>query len=110
MSELIFDINSHSDLWGQGCPEPTIVVENITIPKSAIQIIGSKKDTIKFSFNDICYIVFKANDIIELLNELGDSLNITCIGKANVNTWGGQYMPQLYVSDIDIKNTSNYDF
>ena len=35
-------------------------VENITIPKSSIQKIGSKKDTVKFVFNGMTYMIFKA--------------------------------------------------
>lgn len=45
--------------------EPVIIVENITLPKSSIQKIGSKKDTVKFVFNGMTYMIFKAQNIID---------------------------------------------
>ena len=74
--------------------EPVIIVENITIPKSQIQMIGAKKDTVKFVFNGMTYMIFKAQDVIdEIFNTAGDTLNITCAGRANINTWGGRTVP-----------------
>jgi single-stranded-DNA-specific exonuclease len=60
IGNLVTDLGTHADLWGQQNKEPVIIVENITIPKKSIQYIGSKKDTIKFIFNDMVYMIFKA--------------------------------------------------
>ena len=91
--------------------EPVIIVENITIPKSQIQTIGSKKDTVKFIFNGMTYMIFKAQSIIDQIFETpGDTLNITCAGRANINTWGGRTVPQIYVDCIELKESTLYDF
>lgn len=111
LSGLVTDIGSNSDLWGQQNKEPVIIVENITIPKSSIQKIGSKKDTVKFIFNDMVYMIFKAQDIIDQIDSFsGDTLNITCAGRANINKWGGRTTPQIYVDEIELKESSIYDF
>lgn len=111
LSGLVTDIGSNSDLWGQQNKEPVIIVENITIPKSSIQKIGSKKDTVKFIFNDMVYMIFKAQDIIDQIDSFsGDTLNITCAGRANINKWGGRITPQIYVDEIELKESSIYDF
>lgn len=111
LSGLVTDLGSHADLWGQQNKEPVIIVENITIPKSSIQKIGSKKDTVKFVFNDMIYMLFKAQDVINQIDSFdGDTLNITCAGRANINKWGGRETPQIYVDEIELKESSIYDF
>lgn len=110
--DLVLDVGGHADLWGQANDEPVIVVENITIPKAAIQVIGSKKDTIKFIFNGMTYMIFKGADILEQLDMIDktQSMTITCAGRANLNHWGGKITPQIYVDEIDIKTGTIYDF
>ena len=111
ITNLVYDIGIHSNLWGQQNKEPVIVVENITIPKSQIKTMGSKGDTLKFVFNNMTYLIFKAQDVIEQINSFsGDTLNITCAGRAAINTWGGKTTPQIYVDEIELKESSKYDF
>ena len=111
ITNLVMDIGSQSKLWGQTNDEPVIIIENITIPKAQIQMIGSKKDTVKFVFNGMTYMIFKAQDIIDKIFETtGDTLNITCAGRANINTWGNKTTPQIYIDEIEIKESSIYDF
>ena len=111
ITNLVMDIGSQSKLWGQTNDEPVIIIENITIPKLQIQTIGSKKDTVKFVFNGMTYMIFKAQDIIDKIFETpGDTLNITCAGRANINTWGNRTTPQIYIDEIEIKESSIYDF
>lgn len=107
---LVIDLGNHPDYWGQGNKEPVIVVENITISKNTINIIGAKKDTVKFLFNGMTYMIFKAGKLIDQLSSYGDSLNITCVGRANLNKWGGRITPQIYVDEVEIKETTKYDF
>lgn len=111
ITQLVMDIGAQQKLWGQQNDEPVIIVENITIPKSQIQMIGSKKDTVKFVFNGMTYMIFKAQDIIDQIAETpGDTLNITCAGRANINTWGGRTVPQIYIDEIELKESCIYDF
>lgn len=110
IDNLVLDLGSYSELWGQSCDEPIIIVEDIKVPVNQIQVIGSKKDTIKFVFNGMTYMIFKATDIIEQIEQLSGTLNITCAGRANINRWGGRIIPQIYVDEIEIKETSIYDF
>lgn len=111
ITQLVMDIGAQQKLWGQQNDEPVIIVENITIPKSQVQMIGSKKDTIKFVFNGMTYMIFKAQDIIDQIAETpGDTLNITCAGRANINTWGGRTVPQIYIDEIELKESCIYDF
>ena len=111
ITQLVMDVGAQQKLWGQQNDEPVIIVENITIPKSQIQMIGAKKDTVKFVFNGMTYMIFKAQDVIdEIFNTTGDTLNITCAGRANINTWGGRTVPQIYIDEIELKESSVYDF
>ena len=69
LSTLISDLDRIKDTFGQGNPEPKIVVEDITIVPTSIQVMGTYQDTVKFNFNGIEYIKFKAKDLIKEFRE-----------------------------------------
>ena len=110
LSDLILDLNRGKDFYGQNCAEPIIISENITINTSAIQTIGSNKDTLKFTFNDITYIKFKAKDLINEFAQYSDKISITVAGKGNVNSWGGRETPQIFIEEIEINEVDKYGF
>lgn len=110
LSDLILDLNRGKDFYGQNCAEPIIISENITINTSAIQTIGSNKDTLKFVFNDITYIKFKAKDLINEFAQYSDKISITIAGKGNVNSWGGRETAQIFIEEIEINEVDKYGF
>lgn len=110
LSDLILDLNRGKDFYGQNCAEPIIISENITINTSAIQTIGSNKDTLKFTFNDITYIKFKAKDLINEFAQYSDKISITVAGKGNVNSWGGRETSQIFIEEIEINEVDKYGF
>ena len=110
LEDLIQSLDEGKELWGQGNDEPVLVVENITLPRSGYQVIGKNNDTLKFEFNGITYVKFKATDLIKQLAEYEDRISITAAGKANVNEWGGRRTPQILVEEIEITPLSEEDF
>lgn len=97
---MILDLDNGKKLWGQGNPEPIIVVENIVVQD--YQIIGKNQDTLKFIVNDISYIKFKAENIIEELEQTnGKNLIFTVVGKGNLNYWNGNCSLQILCSDLN---------
>lgn len=110
LSDLIEDLDNGKTLYGQGNDEPIIVVENISILKSNISIIGSTKETIRFEFNGITYVKFKANDIIEQIEQASGPLKLTIAGKPNINEWGGRRKPQILIEEIEMKTDSLFEF
>lgn len=112
LSKIIFDLEDGKGFWGQGCPEPVFVVENISVNKKDISIIGKNSDTLKFTFNGITYIKFKALETIDMIETFSDDLklNITVAGKSNVNSWGGKQTPQILIDEIEFKEMAVEDF
>lgn len=110
LNNMIIDLCHGKDFYGQNCAEPIIISENITIDTSSIQIIGSNKDTLKFVFNNITYIKFKAKELIEKLSEYNGKISITVAGKGNVNVWGGRETPQIFIEEIEINKIDDYGF
>lgn len=110
LNDIILDLEHGKDFYGQNCAEPVIIVENITIDTSSIQIIGANKDTLKFVFNDITYIKFKAKDLINKLTKYNGKISITVAGKGNVNTWGGKENSQIFIEEIEINEMDKYKF
>lgn len=101
LSALIFDLGSHPEVWGQGNPEPLIYVSELYLDKSDIQIIGAKQDTVKIEKNGIAFMKFRALDMIDELNRC-NQIKLNVVGKANLNNWGGQITPQLFIESYEL--------
>ena len=110
LDELIESLDGGKMLYGQSNDEPVIVVENIALPARGYSVIGSNSDTLRFEFNGITYIKFKAKDLINQLNSYTGSLKLNVAGKPNINEWGGRRKPQILVEEIEIKEDTIYDF
>lgn len=110
LSNLIEDMDRGAKLWGQGNEEALIVVEDITLQPGGYSIIGKNSDTIRFEFNGITYVKFKATELIEELKQKTGKLSIVAAGKGKINEWGGYRRPQILVDEIEIKELNDYDF
>lgn len=108
LKELITDLCRGAKYWGQGNPEAMIAVENIVLDKHLIQAIGANSDTMRFSYNGIVYIKFRAKDILDKLNEHGNKLLINVVGKGQLNHWGGSTTPQIVIEDIEFKDLEGF--
>lgn len=103
LKNLILDLSRYDYLWGQQNNEPYIYIQNINIKKSDVQVMGKNLDTVKFEKNGIIYIKFHAKQLIEDLKQFND-MQIEVVGRANLNEWGGQEIPQLFIENYSIKN------
>lgn len=91
------------------CPEPVIAVKDLVVRASDVQVIGKNKDTLKISKNGITYIKFFAKDLINEISKYNE-MQLTIVGTANLNEWGGIVTPQLFIKDIDIKEINDLSF
>lgn len=55
------------DIRGQGIDDPMIAVENITLNKEEINVVGKKMDTMQFKINDIPCVMFRCNEKIRFM-------------------------------------------
>ena len=101
LEDLIYDLTSHTDVWGQENSEPLIFIPNIYLDQNDYKVIGTNKDTIRFEKNSIIFIKFHANDLIEKLNKCNE-IKISIIGKANINEWQGRKSPQIFIEDYEL--------
>ena len=102
LKDLIWDISSYEDIWGQLNAEPLIHVKDINVTKKDVQIMGRNKDTIKIEKNGVAYMFFRCKDHVEEF-KAQDELRLEVVGRANLNEWGGMFTPQIFVTDFEIK-------
>ena len=108
LSQIICELGKLSEIWGQGEPEPLIAIEGLELDKNLIKTIGSDGSTLKFEINGVTYIKFKDTQAVEEFSKYL-TMNVTVLGKANLNNWLGEITPQILIEDYEIKDTS-YDF
>lgn len=103
IEDLIVDIASHEDLWGQQNNEPLIHIKDINITKRDVQIMGKNQDTVKITKFGIAYMKFHAKDFIEELGKY-DSVKLEVVGRANLNEWMGNYTSQIFIQNYQIED------
>lgn len=103
IEDLIVDIASHEDLWGQQNNEPLIHIKDINITKRDVQIMGKNQDTVKITKFGIAYMKFHAKEFIEELGKY-DNVKLEVVGRANLNEWMGNYTPQIFISNYQIED------
>ena len=110
LNEMIFDLWKGKNIYGQNCPEPIIITQNLTIRPDNIKIIGAYKDTVKITFNNTTFMKFKAKELIEQLQSYPSGFIATIVGRPSVNSWNGTETPQILIEDIEINKIDNNTF
>ena len=103
IKDLILDIGAHNGIWGQQNNEPLIHVTDINVTMSDVKIMGKNVDTVKIEKFGISYMKFHAKDLIEELRKY-PTMKIEVVGRANVNHWAGNVIPQIFIDDIEVSN------
>lgn len=101
--DIILDIGNHAGIWGQQNDEPLIHVSDINVTMSDVKIMGKNMDTVKIEKFGIAYMKFHAKDFIEELRQYG-KIKLEIVGRANVNYWGGNVIPQIFIDDYEVKD------
>lgn len=101
IDNLIRDIGEYGYIWSNQNDEPILYIDNIILSTNEIQIIGTNRDTVKFTKNGITYIKFKANELIDELSGMKDII-MKIVGRCNINEWNGIKNPQIIIDDYEI--------
>ena len=101
IDNLIRDVGEYEYIWSNQNDEPTLYIDNIILSTNEIQIIGTNRDTVKFTKNGIIYIKFKANELIDELFGMKDII-MKIVGRCNINEWNGIKNPQIIIDDYEI--------
>lgn len=101
LEDLITELASYPELWGQRNPEPLIYVKNIYVKPEEISVMGANKDTVKITINGIAYMKFKAAAMIDELKHCNE-IKMNIVGRANLNNWMGNITPQIFIENYEV--------
>lgn len=106
--DLMYALAEHPEYFGNHIDEITVVIKNI--PLSNIMIMGTNKDSIKISYNNIDFVKFKDTNFIEKVQE--DRMKLLNIyGKININNYMSRTSLQVFCNDYEfVEDASKYDF
>ena len=101
LEQLVFDLASEPNIWGQNNPEPLISIPNIFLNEYGYTIIGTNKDTLRFEINGVTFIKFHASDLIQQLDSC-NTIKLSLVGRPNINEWRGQQSAQIFIEDYEV--------
>ena len=102
--DIVADIYNHRHIWGVANKPPLIGVMDIVVSRSDIQVLGSKRDTIKINKNGVSYMFFRQSpETVEKFLQW-DSIQLDIAGTMNMNIWAGTATPQIIVQGYNLRN------
>jgi len=106
------EIIRYSTYWARGLEEPIFAIRNIPIQKETVEVGGSFGDhKITFSAGQLRFIKFKGvpTEVAQKLSGNGQS-KIDVVGTIKKTTYKGETYYQVYVSELEVKNSVKYIF
>jgi single-stranded-DNA-specific exonuclease len=101
--QMLVEFGTAINIYGNGIPQPKFAFE-LNIEKSTISFLGKNSNTVKFRVGGIDFIKFNAKDLATQLQTMKTPLvRVTTIGRAQINTWGGNITPQVIMDDVEVE-------
>jgi len=120
----ILQVGQWEDIWGNTLKEPIFAITDIVIDVSAIQLLGDKRNLIKFEKivgkNKITFIKTFSGEatynMLTMKNHTGLSkkantkVKIDVIGRFAVNKWNSCEFPQIEILDFNVESCKEFRF
>lgn len=104
IEEAIEELCAIEQVYGQQNEEPVMAITNLNVSQNDVKIIGKNLDTLRIEKNGITYVKFRAKDLIRELKDFPGDMDITLVGKPNLNEWGGKTTPQIFIIDMEAQD------
>lgn len=105
IGEAIEELCAIEQVYGQQNEEPVMAITNLNVSQNDVKIIGKNLDTLRIEKNGITYVKFRAKDLIRELKDFPGDMDITLVGKPNINTWNNSVIPQIFIIDCEIEDS-----
>ena len=117
--EQIIKVGSYKDIWGNTLRKPQFAITNINIETKDIELVGERKNVLKFKKHDITFIRFYSNE--DILNEMKiknkkgfgkapKMVNLDIIGEFEINEYEGMFYPQINILDFNVQKAKEVIF
>ena len=104
LKNIISSMDELSSCWGQGFQEALIYIDDISVNRSNIAVMGKNSDTVKIDCNGVSYMFFKrSQEEVQKLTQYSRA-KLRIVGTANLNVYYNRVTPQIFVSDYEIED------
>jgi single-stranded-DNA-specific exonuclease len=108
--EMLWQFATHSDLYGNSIPQPKFAFK-FFLNKDLVKVMGKSMNTVKFTYSNVNFLKFNAEDIISELGVLSDdlfsssskNLEITIVGRSQINEFNGVKSLQVVIDNFASK-------
>lgn len=104
IGEAIEELCAIEQVYGQQNEEPVMAITNLNVSQSDVKVIGKNLDTLRIEKNGITYVKFRAKDLIRELKDFPGDMELTIIGRPNINTWNYKNIPQIFMEDCEVED------
>lgn len=106
--DIIEDIISLNDYFGRNFESPYVLITNICVDVKNVELLGTKKNTIKISSDEVSFIKFKSDEEeYSNLVDWKDTINLNVLGRCSINEYDGGRYPQIIVEDWEVLDSQD---
>lgn len=102
------------DPWGQGVPEPMVVVEKVPVSRDNIRLMGKGTIRIDIPGHLTNCIKFGGEAIYDMitayLTDADTVVEVNICGVCALNEWNGRVTPQIQIKDCEIASLPKWNF
>lgn len=106
--DVIEDVMSLNDYFGRKFESPYILITNLCVDIKNVELLGTKKNTIKINSDEVSFLKFKSNE--EEYNDLidwKDTINLNVLGRCSINEYNGGRYPQIIIEEWEILDSQD---
>lgn len=101
--DIIFNIASYRELWGQNIIEPYVVLENVRLDNDSVSILGKNQSTLKITTPKIDIMkMYISDEEKQDLVPNGETWFANIVATCDINEFLGNKKPQLKLVDYEI--------
>lgn len=108
IGQIAEELTMVSHTWGQGNPEPYVLVQNIPLTKDSIRVVGKKSNVIQFSTESCKFVMFNAEETIDMFSRIDGTFYLEVVGRLSISDY--DYSPQVIIQDFNWSKEASLTF
>jgi len=99
---MLKDFAEHIEIYGNSIAQPKFAFKML-LSKDNLAVIGEKRNTVRINYKGVTFIKFRATELAEEIDNLTGLVEVTLIGRSQINEFNGNRNVQVIIDNIKLE-------
>ena len=100
--KMLKDFAEHIEIYGNSIAQPKFAFKML-LSKDNLAVIGEKRNTVRINYKGVTFIKFRATELAEEIDNLTGLVEVTLIGRSQINEFNGNRNVQVIIDNIKLE-------